>query len=75
MDNNNLDGRLNSAPNHWKNNFKIYYMEEKMRSQADPNFSSLCDRVCRGTITENDEKFLRSRIQFSQTESDNEILK
>ena len=34
-----------------------------MRSQKDPHFSDLCDRVGRGKITDEDEKYLRSRVQ------------
>jgi hypothetical protein len=37
-DNNNLDGRPECSPSHWKENFKIYYLTEKMRSQKDPHF-------------------------------------
>ena len=60
-DTNNIDGRLDCAPSHWKNNFKIYYLTEKMRSQEDPYFSCLCDRVGRGNITDEDEKYLVRR--------------
>ena len=39
-DKSHVDGRPDLAPNHRKNNFKIYYLTEKMRSQEDPEFSS-----------------------------------
>ena len=74
-DNNHLDGRPDCAPSHWNENFLIYYLTEKMRSQKDPYFSSLCDRVGRGKINDEDEKFLRSRIQITESEQNNENFK
>ena len=53
----------------------FFYPTEKMRSQTDPNFSSLCDRLGRGTITKEDEEFLRSRIQPTISEKDNDNFK
>ena len=75
MDKNNLDGRPNFSPSHWKENFKIYYLPEKMRSHSDIEFSSLCDRVGRNRITEADEKFFRSRIKSCPNENSNEHYK
>ena len=46
-----------------------------MRSQQDPHFSNVCDRVARGTITEEDEKYLKSRIQNTESELSNENFK
>ena len=43
-----------------------------MRSQKDPHFSDLCDRVGRGKINDNDEMFLRSRIRDTELEQNNE---
>ena len=74
-DNNNLDGRPDCAPSHWNQNFKIYYLTEKMRSQKDPYFSSLCDRVGKGKTTDEDENFLRSRVQTSESEKHNDSFK
>ena len=59
-ENNHLDGRPSCAPSHWNDNFKVFYLTEKMRSQKDPLFSNLCDRVGRGKITDEDEIFLQS---------------
>ena len=39
-----LEGRPSCAPNHWSENFTIYYLDEKMRSQKDPEFGEVCDR-------------------------------
>ena len=39
--NNHLDGRPALAPSHWDENFRIFYLTEKMRSQKDPEFSDL----------------------------------
>ena len=45
-------------------NYEVYYLEEKMRSQKDPEFSNICDRVGRGTINDEDEKFLFVELSF-----------
>ena len=75
VDNNNLDGRPDCAPSHWNQHFKIYYLTEKMRSQKDAYFSEVCDRVGRGNLTENDEKYLISRVQTTESENSNENFK
>ena len=46
-----------------------------MRCQNDPLFSSLCDRVGRGNITDQDEMFLKSRIQHTDSEDHNKNFK
>ena len=74
-ENNQLDGRPDCAPSHWNEHFQIYYLTQKMRSQKDPNFSNLCDRVGRGNINEEDEKFLQSRVQLTETERCNKNFK
>ena len=74
-DNNQLDGRPKCAPSHWNEYFKIYYLTEKMRSNQDQYFSSLCDRVARGNIDAEDKKYLRSRIQPTDSENCNENFK
>ena len=74
-ENNHLDGRPSCAPSHWNDNFKVFYLTEKMRSQKDPLFSNLCDRVGRGKITDEDEIFLQSRIISTKSENDNENFK
>ena len=43
----NLDGRMAMAPRYWDDNFKIYYLKMKMRSQDDM-YSHICDKVRRG---------------------------
>ena len=58
----NLDGRSSVAPCHWDENFKIYYLTQKMRCPDDIAFAELCDRVGTNTITKDDEAFLKSRI-------------
>ena len=74
-DENNKDGRPDCAPSHWNENFQIYYLTEKMRSQKDPKFSDVCDRVGRGNITNDDEKYLHSRVQSTDLENSNENFK
>ena len=46
-----------------------------MRSQKDPKFSEMCDRVGRGKITDDDEKFLQSRVLSTESENCNENFK
>ena len=75
FDRNKLDGRPACAPSHWNENFRVYYLTEKMRCQHDAFFSSLCDRVARGTITEEDELYLKSRVQTTDSEEDNDKFK
>ena len=75
MDKHHLDGRLDCAPSHWNENFKIFYLTEKMRSQQDPKFSEVCDRVGRGKITDDDESFFKSRVKKTESEDNNENFK
>ena len=72
---NHLDGRPDCAPSHWNENFEIYYLTQKMRSAKDPYFSDLCDRVGRGNINDQDEQYLKSRIQITESEKKNESFK
>ena len=74
-ENNNLDNRPDFAPSHWNQHFKIFYLTEKMRSRDDPYFSDLCDRVGKGEISSEDERFLNSRIQSCASEHTNESFK
>ena len=74
-DKNNIDGRPSCAPSHWNENFKVFYLTEKMRSAQDPEFSNLCDRVGRDKITDEDEKWLKSRIIPCESENSNENFK
>ena len=74
-DRNYLDGRPECTPSHWNENFRIFYLDEKMRCQNDPLFSSLCDRVGRGNITDEDEVYLKSRVQSTESENLNENFK
>ena len=46
-----------------------------MRSQKDPFFSDLCDRVARGNLTVDDENYLKSRVQPNPSENSNEKFK
>ena len=75
LDKNKLDGRPECAPSHFRENLRIFYLTEKMRSQKDPYFSSLCDRVGRGKQTEEDEVYLKSRIKRTENERNNEKFK
>ena len=70
-----LDGRSKYAPSQWNENFRIFYLTEKMRSQADPQFSALSDRVKTGKINERDIAFFNSRIVDCPSERVNENFK
>ena len=70
-----LDNRPDFAPSHWNQNFRIYYLTQKMRSRNDPHFSDLCDRVGMDELTTEDEDYLNSRIQPCEAEHDNESFK
>ena len=74
-DKNSLDGRPACAPSHWNDNFRIFYLTEKMRSAQDPDFSELCDRVGLDEITDKDEEWFKSRILPTESENDNEKFK
>ena len=75
FDKNNLDKRPASAQSHWDENFRIFYLTEKMRCKNDESFSILCDNVARGRISEDDMKYLKSRVQPTEAEHENENYK
>ena len=74
-ENSSMDGRPSCAPSLWKEHFKIHYLTEKMRSQADPEFADLCDRVKEGKQSKEDIEFLNSRIRECPSEMFNENFK
>ena len=43
-----------------------------MRSQKDPYFSDLSDRIGRGKTTDEDEKYLLSRVCPCESENNND---
>ena len=70
-----LDGRPLCAPSHWDENFRIYYLSEKMRCQTDEEFGNICDRVGKGILLLQDETYLKSRVQSTPLEEENENFK
>ena len=50
-------------------------MTEKMRSVDDPYFSMVCDRIGTDKLTDEDEVYLKSRIQATESENSNENFK
>ena len=74
-DHSNLDGRPKCAPSHWQENFKIFYLTEKMRNQTDPQFAAICDRVKLGNLIQEDVDFFKSRIIECPSEMQNENFK
>ena len=65
-----LDGRIDISDNHW-NNFSIFYLTEKMRSQ-DNEFSLICDKVRDGITDEQVIKYLEGRVKKCENEDCNE---
>ena len=74
LDNSTIDGRLEMAPSHFKENFRMAYLTEKMRCN-DVAFNELCDRVADNEITDADVNFLESRVMDTDSEKDNENFK
>ena len=70
-----LDGRPKCAPSHWNEYFRIYYLTEKMRSQKDPYFSDISDRVRVGRVTKEDIDFFNSRVLPCASEDSNESFR
>ena len=70
-----LDGRPDFAPSYWKEYFKIYYLTEKLRSQADRYFSEVCDRVKVGKLLDEDIEFLKLIVLPCHSELSNENFK
>ena len=60
-----------TAPNHWKLHFKIFDLEQKMRSVVDVPFSELCDKIGSGDITDHERKMLESRVIECPIENEN----
>ena len=46
-----------------------------MRSQKDPYFSDLCDRVACDKITEEDDDYLKTRIKNTESENSNQSFR
>ena len=65
----NIDGRPMMSINHWDENFKIFFLTEKMRT-ADMEFSEICDKVRKGFIDSDVETFLKSRVIQVETLSE-----
>ena len=66
-----LDSRPERAPMHWNENFKIFYLKQKMRSQ-DLHFSTICDKVRKGECDSEVQLFMESRIVRCANERNNE---
>ena len=68
----NVDNRPEFAPNIWNENFKICYLEEKMRSQ-DNEFSDVCDQIRMGQCTKEIEQYLIKHKRKCPSENDNSM--
>ena len=69
-----LDGRNDLAPNHWNENFSIYYLTEKMRSQ-DKEFSQISDKVRKGVCDSEVLKFMKEHVNNCPSENENDEYK
>ena len=67
-----LDNRVDISPNHWDENFKIFYLNEKMRSQ-DIDFSNICDKVRKGICDEEVSDYLTEHVGRCPSEDDNSV--
>jgi hypothetical protein len=67
-----VDGRPSVAPSLWYDNYRIYFLQQKMRCPDDFDFASLCDRAGKGPhyLTDADETFLKSRITEGPIEAE-----
>ena len=65
-----LDNRIDICPNHWNDHFRIYYLDEKMRSQ-DMEFSTICDKVRKGVSDKEVETYMQKHITTCPRENDN----
>ena len=65
-----LDNRIEICPNHWDDHFKIFYLDEKMRSQ-DMEFSTICDKVRKGICDEEVESYMKQHIRQCPNENEN----
>ena len=74
-ENNKRDERPAIAPSHWDENFKIFYLTEKIRSQKDADFSGIYDRVGNGTFDKNDEEYLKACVRDTDSENNNRNFK
>ena len=65
-----LDGRLDMSPNHWNENFVIFYLTEKMRSQ-DEEFSRISDKVRKGICDPEVLGYMQNHVKPCPNEDDN----
>ena len=70
-ENSNMDSRLDIAPNHWDENFKIYHLTEKMRSK-DEEFSKISDKVRKGICDKEVVSYMESHVRSCPSEENNE---
>ena len=68
-----LDGRIDLSPNHWDENFKMYYLDEKMRSQ-DQEFSQVSDKVRKGICDAEVHQYLMNHVKDCPNENRNDFF-
>ena len=66
-----IDNRIEICPNYWDENFKIFFLTEKMRSQ-DEEFSRICDKVRIGECDNEVKTYMQNHVGKSPSEDSNE---
>ena len=66
-----IDGRNTKKINYWNDNFEIFYLTEKMRSQ-DEEFSGICDKVRKGHCDAEVLNYMNDHVKDCPNENDNE---
>ena len=69
-----LDARPDIAPMYWNDNFSIYYLNQKMRSQ-DHEFSVICDHVRKGICNAKVQEYMKKHVRECPNENDHEMYK
>ena len=65
-----LDGRIELSTNHWDENFTIFYLDQKMRSQ-DSEFSIICDLVRKGVCDKRVIDYMHEHVKDCPDENSN----
>ena len=65
-----IDGRIDLSPNHWDENFTIFYLDEKMRS-LDKEFSIISDKVRKGICDSEVYQYLIRHVNDCPNENSN----
>ena len=62
---NKLDDRSSCAPSYWTENFTIYCLTKKTRSQTDLEVGDVCNHIERGGLEETHLQYLSKQNSYS----------